>query len=139
MQVQPYIFFPGCCEEAIAFYRQALGAEVLMKLHFKDAPPNPDCPPAPDSADKIMHATLKIGDSNVMMSDGDGKEGATHTGYHLSIASNDLAAGERYFQALSLGGRVNMPFQATFWALGFGMVIDRFGIPWMINVPRPTV
>ncbi|MCC8397534.1 VOC family protein [Paraburkholderia sp. MMS20-SJTR3] len=136
MEIQPYLFFNGRCEEAIAFYRAALGAQELMKLRMKDAPPNPAQPVPPEHADKIMHATLVVGTTHLLMSDGDCGEGgkAVHAGFSLSVTVEDHAAGEKYFNALADGGQVMMPFQQTFWTSGFGMLTDRFGVPWMVNV-----
>ncbi|CAG9247729.1 Protein YjdN [Burkholderia diffusa] len=133
MQVQPYVFFNGRCEEAIEFYREALGAEVIMMMRFSDAPPDPNRSVPPDIAKRIMHATLAIGTSHVLMSDGDGSP-YRHNGFSLSLAVDNVKFGERYFNALSHGGVVEMPFQSTFWAAGFGIVTDRFGINWMVNV-----
>ncbi|WP_207004334.1 VOC family metalloprotein YjdN [Trinickia mobilis] len=136
MQVQPYLTFYGRCEEALAFYQNKLGAEVLFKMRFSEGPKDMP-PPAPEAADKIMHASFKIGSSIVMGSDGDMSKPATHAGFSLSIAADDVAAGEKLFNGLADGGSIGMPWQATFWALGFGMVTDKFGIPWMVNVERP--
>jgi PhnB protein len=135
MEIQPYIFFHGRCDEAIAFYRETLGAQELMKMRFSDAPPDPERPVPPEFADRIMHATLVIGKTHVLMSDGDCSTGNTvHAGFSLSVTADDLASGEKYFAALSQGGQVTMPFGKTFWTPGFGMLVDRFGVPWMVNV-----
>lgn len=137
MQVQAYLFaFDGRCEEAITFYKQALGAEVIMLMRFKDAPEPP--PPGTMVAgldDKVMHASLRIGDSVVMMSDGrcDGSP-AGFQGFSLSLNPDNDAEGEHLFAALANGGQVQMPLGKTFWSPCFGMVTDRFGIAWMINV-----
>ncbi|SMG53793.1 VOC family protein [Paraburkholderia susongensis] len=135
MEIQPYLLFNGRCEEAIAFYRSALGAQELMKLRAKDVPPDPAHPVPPEHADKIMHATLVIGKTHVLMSDGDSQSGNTvHAGFSLSVTVDDQASGEKYFNALSQGGQITMPFQQTFWTTGFGMLTDKFGVPWMVNV-----
>jgi PhnB protein len=135
MQIQPYLFFDGRCEEAIAFYRDALGAQELMKMRFKDAPPSDSYQIAPESADKIMHAALAIGSSHLLMSDGQDSQGKTaHSGFSLSVTASDVASGEKYFNALAQGGQITMPFQKTFWTEGFGMLVDKFGVPWMVNV-----
>ncbi|MBW2958767.1 VOC family metalloprotein YjdN [Hafnia paralvei] len=135
MQLSTYLFFDGNAEQALTFYTQALGAEVLHKIRFGEAPvDDSQCattPPFP--ADKIMHASLKIGDSLLMLSDGKEKK---HGGFSVSLHSNDLAQGKTWFERLSVGANVTMPFQETFWALGFGMLTDRFGIPWMVNVEK---
>jgi PhnB protein len=134
MEIQPYIFFNGRCEEAIAFYSEALGAVELMKMHFSDAPPDPAQPVPADLANRIMHATLVIGKTHVLMSDGDGQTGKTHAGFSLSVTADDVPSGEKYFSALSKGGQVTMAFGETFWTPGFGMLVDRFGVSWMVNV-----
>ncbi|RDS86590.1 VOC family metalloprotein YjdN [Dyella psychrodurans] len=135
MEIQPYLFFDGRCEEAIAFYRDALGAQELMKMRFKDAPPGDGYQASPEVADKIMHAALAIGSTHLLMSDGQaGEEKVSHSGFSLSVTANDVASGEKYFNALRQGGKVTMPFQKTFWTDGFGMLVDKFGVPWMVNV-----
>jgi PhnB protein len=130
MQVQPYLFFDGRCQEAIDFYRQALGAEVLMQMAFKDSPEPPMAPP--EAGDKIMHACLRIGETRVMMSDGMCGGKAAFQGFSLSVSAADDAAAERVFAALGDGGAVNMPLTKTFFASSFGMVNDRFGVSWMV-------
>lgn len=137
MQVQAYLLaFNGRCEEAITFYKQTLGAEVLMLMRYKDAPESP--PPdtmAAGMEDKVMHASLRIGDTVVMMSDGrcDGSS-VNFQGFSLSLNPTDDAEGKRLFAALAGGGQVQMPLGKTFWSPCFGMVTDRFGVAWMINV-----
>ncbi|MDR3533224.1 MAG: VOC family protein [Rhodopila sp.] len=134
MQVQPYLFFDGRCQEAIDFYRQALGAEVLMQMQFKDSP-TPEMAPPGVAGDKVMHACLRIGETQVMMSDGMcGGKPAFH-GFSLSVSPGDDAAAARVFAALGDGGTVNMPLTKTFFASSFGMVNDRFGVSWMVMVP----
>jgi PhnB protein len=135
MEIQPYLFFDGRCEEAIAFYREALGAQELMTMRFKDAPPSDQYQISADVADKIMHASLAIGSTHLLMSDGRaGEEKVSHSGFSLSVTAGDVASGEKYFNALAHGGKVTMPFQKTFWTDGFGMLVDKFGVPWMVNV-----
>ncbi|RDS78777.1 VOC family metalloprotein YjdN [Dyella monticola] len=136
MEIQPYLFFDGRCEEAIVFYQQALGAQEVMKMRFKDAPPSAGYQPSADVADKIMHATLAIGRTHVLMSDGQADEGkkTVHSGFSLSVTADDVASGEKYFNALAEGGQVTMAFQKTFWTDGFGMLVDKFGVAWMVNV-----
>jgi len=135
MEIQPYLFFNGRCEEAVGFYRSALGAQELMKMRFKDAPPSDDYQSAPEHADKIMHAALAIGRTHLLMSDGQcDQDKVTHSGFSLSVTADDVASGEKYFNALAQGGQVTMPFQKTFWTDGFGMLVDKFGVPWMVNV-----
>ena len=137
MQIQPYLFYPGNCDEAIAFYREALGAQELMKMRFKEAPPDPERPMAPEFAEKIMHATLQIGDAQIMMSDGGCMTQIDKfEGFGVSLTPTDAATAERYFNALAKGGKVTMPFQKTFWSPGFGMLSDKFGVPWMVSAPH---
>jgi PhnB protein len=137
MQIQPYLFYNGTCDEAIAFYGEALGAKELIKMRFKDAPPDPARPVAPELADKIMHATLQIGDAQFMMSDGGCMTQIDKfQGFGVSLTPPDAATAERYFNALAKGGQVTMPFQKTFWSPGFGMLTDRFGVPWMVSAPH---
>jgi PhnB protein len=136
MQIQPYVFYNGTCEEAIAFYVTALGAKELVKMRFKEAPPNPEHPMPPESADKIMHATIQIGDAQLMMSDGGCMTKIDQfQGFSVSLTASDAATAERYFNALAQGAKVTMPFQKTFWSPGFGMLTDRFGVPWMVSAP----
>ncbi|MBJ9728618.1 MULTISPECIES: VOC family protein [Burkholderia cepacia complex] len=136
MQVQPYLTFYGRADEALQFYEKALGAKTMFKMHFKDAPPNPDYPMSPEVSDKVMHASFTIGDSMIMCSDGDCSQpaGAAHAGYSLSLNPATVEEGQKLFDALADGGEVTMPFGKTFWALGFGMAKDRFGVHWMVNV-----
>lgn len=137
MQIQPYLSFKGVCSEAIAFYRDALGAEELFRMHFRDAPPDPQRPPIPpEFADKVMHATLRVGQSILMMSDGGCMtQNGTFSGFSLSVAAEDVPSAEHWFNALAKDGKVMMPFQKTFWSPGFGMVADRFGVSWMVTAP----
>lgn len=139
MQIQPYLFFNGTCGDVIAFYREALGAEEVFRMHFRDAPPDPQRPPMPpEFADKVMHATLRIGEAVLMMSDGGcmTKTEMSFSGFSLSLTGKDASDAERYFNALAKDGNVTMPFQKTFWSDGFGMVTDRFGVPWMVTAPH---
>lgn len=137
MQVQPYLFFDGRAEEAIEFYKKALGAEVTALLRFKDCPePNPGCEPSPESANKVMHASLKIGDTEVMASDGRNTGKPSFQGFALSLTPPDEAAAKRLFQPLAEGGQVQMPLGKTFFSPCFGMVADRFGVSWMIYVAQ---
>jgi PhnB protein len=131
--VQPYLFFGGRCEEAIEFYRKALGAELGMLVRFKEAPePQPGLPEC--FQDKVMHASLKIGDTILMASDGRCEGEASFEGFSLSITVSDEAEADRVFGALGEGGLVTMPLEKTFWAPKFGMVQDRFGVGWMVSV-----
>ena len=136
MQVQPYLFFDGRCEEALEFYRKAVGAEVKMLMHFRDnpEPPQPGCPPSP--ADKVMHACFKIGDTEIMASDGQCSGKPSFQGFSLSLTPADEAGAKRLFGALGEGGQVQMPLTKTFFSPAFGMVADRFGVSWMVYVPQ---
>jgi PhnB protein len=135
MQVQPYLFFDGRCEEAVEFYKRALGAEVTMLMRFKDSPepPDPGMVP-PGSGDKVMHTSFRIGDTTVMASDGRCQGQPSFAGFSLSLTAPDDAEAERLFAALAEGGQVQMPLAKTFFSSRFGMVADRFGVPWMIVV-----
>jgi PhnB protein len=132
MKIQPYLFFEGRAEEAIEFYRTHLGAEVVMLVRFKDSPEPPGMPLPPGSEDKVMHATLQIGESVVLMSDGGCSGKQSVGGFSLSIDVADAAEAKRIFGGLSEGGQVQMPLGETFFASTFGMVQDKFGIGWMV-------
>jgi PhnB protein len=133
--VQPYLFFNGRCEEAVEFYRQALGAKVEMMMRFKESPepPQPGMVP-PGFENKIMHTSFTVGQTTVMASDGCSADKANFEGFSLSIAVASEAEAQRVFGALSQGGQVRMPLTKTFWSPCFGMVADRFGIGWMVSV-----
>ena len=135
MHIESYLFFNGRCEEAIEFYKRAIGAEVVMMMRNKESPEPP--PPGmlpPGSENKVMHATVRIGTSNLMLSDGrcDGKP--VFNGFSLSLDAANEAEAERLFAALGDGGTVQMPLAKTFWSPKFGMVADRFGVGWMVSV-----
>jgi PhnB protein len=135
--IQPYLFFNGNCEEAIAFYQRALGAEVTMMMRNKDAPEPP--PPGmlpPGSENKVMHATLSIGGAMIMASDGMNSGTAEFKGFSLSLAYPTEAEAQRAFNALADGGRVDIPLGKTFWSDCFGMATDRFGVQWMLGLDR---
>lgn len=137
MQVQPYLFFNGRCDEALKFYADKLGAEQLMLMRFKDAPPSTEYQIAPGTEEKVMHASFRIGATELMASDGDCKgQNSVYSGFSLSLTADDAASGEKLFNALADGGEVTMPWQATFWTKGFGMVKDKFGIGWMVTIPH---
>jgi PhnB protein len=132
MKVQPYLFFNGRCDEAIAFYTKAVGAELAMLARFKDSP-NPDqC--GPGWADKVMHAELKIGDSTILASDGRGESKTDFENFALTIIVNDPPTAERIFASLADGGKVLMPVAKTFYSPAFGMLTDKFGVMWMVYV-----
>jgi PhnB protein len=137
MLVQPYLFFDGRCEEAVAFYRSALGAEVQTVMHFKDCPdamPPGTMPPGSES--KVMHACFKIGETSVMASDGHCQGHPSFQGFSLSITVPNEAEADRKFNALADGGKVTMPLGKTFFSPRFGMVTDRFGVGWMVIVAQ---
>jgi PhnB protein len=135
--VQTYLCFEGRCEEAIEFYRRALGAEVLMMMRFKDSPE----PPQPGSCgtgseNKVMHASLRIGETTVMASDGRCTGKPVFQGFSMSVTVPTEAEAEQRFAALADGGQIQMPLAKTFFSSRFGMVADRFGVSWMVLV-RP--
>lgn len=133
MQVQPYLFFNGRCEEAIAFYKSALGAEVEAIMRYKDSPePMPPGMLAPDWDDKVMHAAFKVGATSIMGSDGMGPGETEFKGISLSLGVETEEEADRLFNALADGGQVQMPIGKTFFASRFGMVADRFGVSWMV-------
>ena len=131
--LQPYLFFGGRCEEAIAFYRQALGAEVEMMMRFNQSPdPVPAGMLPPGFEDKIMHSSLKIAGNVIMMSDG--CEPTKTGGFSLALNFPTEADVDPVFNALAQGGKVDMPLGKTFWSARFGIVTDRFGVSWMVGV-----
>ncbi|WP_029349042.1 VOC family protein [Bosea sp. 117] len=133
MIVQPYLFFEGCCEEAVNFYAKALGAEITMMLRVKDAPERPPEGAMPGlTDDKIMHASFRVGQTIVMASDGGCSQASEFKGFRLSITADTEADADRMFAALAEGGSVDMPLGRTFFSPRFGMLTDRFGVGWMI-------
>ena len=130
MPVTPYLFLDGRCEEAIEFYKKNLGAEVGMMMRFKDAPADQKC--SPNTEDKIMHACITINGAPVMLSDGRVENKPKFEGFALSLDAKTKAEGERMFNALSQGGQIQMPMGETFFAQGFGMCADKFGVGWMV-------
>ena len=137
MQIQPYLFFDGRCEEAVEFYKKALGAKVEMLMRFKESPDQNMCPSGPVAGDKIMHACMRIGDTAVMASDGMNTGTLNFQGFSLSVTAADQAEAERLFAAVGEGGQVQMALGKTFFSPAFGMVADRFGVSWMVIV-QPT-
>lgn len=132
--IEPYLFFGGRCDEALEFYRTALGAEIEMIMRFNENPePMPPGAVPAGFENKVMHATMRIGASRVMASDGN-EPGAKFEGFSLSLAVPNEAEAERAFAALAKDGTVGMPLGKTFWSPKFGMVTDRFGIGWMVSV-----
>ena len=135
MLIQPYLFFDGRCEEAIEFYRRALGAQVTARMRFKDSPePHQPGMCAAGSEDKVMHASVRIGDTTLLASDGRCEGRPSFEGFALSLTVSDEAEAERLFGLLADGGQVQMPLGKTFFSPRFGMVADRFGVSWMVYV-----
>ena len=133
--VQPYLFFGGRCEEALEFYRSALGAPVDFLMRYKDSPePHPAGMLPPGFENKVMHTTFRISGNILMASDGCG-EAPNFAGFALSLALPTEAEANRAFGALAVGGEVKMPLTKTFWSPCFGMLTDRFGLSWMISIP----
>ena len=132
MPVQPYLFFEGRCEEAAEFYRKGLGAEITMLMRFKESPDPDMC--APGTLDKVMHMSFRIGDTTLLASDGRCTAQPNFQGFSLSLTAADDTEAERLFASLADGGQVRMPLAKTFFSSRFGMVADRFGVPWMIFV-----
>jgi len=131
--IQPYLFFGGRCEEALAFYQSALGAEVEMLMRYADSPePLPPDTLAPGFENKVMHASFRIGNNTLMASDGHGTSPG-FAGFSLSLSVPTQADAERAFAALVEGGEVQMPLAKTFWSPRFGMLTDRFGLGWMVS------
>ena len=136
MKVQPYLFFDGRCEEAIEFYKTALGAEVVFMMRFNESPdPPPPGMVAPGSENKVMHAAMRIGETEVMASDGRAMGKPEFKGVTLSLSAANEAEADRLFSALGEGGQVQMPIGKTFFSPRFGMVADRFGVSWMVVMP----
>ena len=134
--IQPYLFFNGRCEEAIEFYRTAIGAELLMLMRFDEAPDPP--PPGmvpPGWENKVMHSALRVGEAVLMASDGCGS-GPAFGGFSISLTLSNASEVDRAFAALAEGGEVQMPLGETFWSPRFGMLKDRFGVAWMIQLPQ---
>ena len=134
--IQPYLFFNGCCEEALEFYEQHLGAKREMLMRYDEAPD----PPPPDMLasgweTKVMHACILIGQSRIMASDGCSADDVGFNGFALSLTLPDEQEVNRVFTLLTEGGSIQMPLGKTFWSPCFGMLTDRFGVAWMIAVP----
>jgi len=132
MQVQPYLFFEGRAEEAFDLYQKVLGARVEMLMRYQDCPDKSG--PMPADQNKVMHASLRIGDTVVMASDGHVSGKPNFQGFSLSVGAKDEAEAKRMFEGLSAGGQVRMPLTKTFFSPAFGMLADKFGVGWMIMV-----
>ena len=134
MRVEPYLYFQGRCEEALEFYRRAIGAETMIAARFSDIPGSN---PAPGGESKVAHAAIRIGDTTVLASDG--QSPGPFGGFSLSLSAADDAEAERLFAALGDGGSVQLPMMTTPFASRFGLVADRFGVPWMVVVQARPV
>jgi PhnB protein len=136
MQIQPYLFFDGRCEEAADFYRRTLDAEITMLMRWKDCPEPPQPGMTPPDSSKVMHMSLRVGETNVLASDGSCHGKPDFQGFALSLTVADEAEAKRRFAALADGGEVQMPLGKTFFSPQFGMVKDRFGVAWMVYVAQ---
>ena len=133
MKIQAYLTFAGRCEEALEYYKKSMGAEVTGLMRWKDSPDAAMKGP-PGFEEKVMHAAFRIGDTELMADDGMGGNTAAFKGMTLAIEVADDAEAQRVFTALGEGGNVTMPLMKTFWTSSFGMLTDKFGVPWMVNV-----
>ncbi len=134
MKVNPYLIFNGRCEEAFKFYEQCLGGKIEAVIPYAGTPAEAHMPS--EWRDKVMHACLSMDGQSLMGSDGPPEHYKMPQGFSVSLGIENRAKGERVFETLAEGGTVHMPFQKTFWAAGFGMLTDRFGVPWMINCEK---
>jgi PhnB protein len=133
--IQPYIFFGGRCDEALAFYKKALGATVDVLMRYQESPePAPPGMLAPGWEKKVMHTTFRVGGAVVMASDGCSAEDGKSSGFKLALNVATESEAARAFAGLAEGGNVEMPLTKTFWSPQFGMLTDRFGIAWMVSV-----
>ena len=142
MSLSPYIAFSGNCAAAIAFYQQALGAELVQQITYGEMPQNMQdaedgCPSGQHlAADCIAHASMRVAGSELMLGDSPTSDSERYAGFTLVLDTQDLDEGKRWFDSLAAEGRIEMAWQETFWAHGFGKTIDRFGVPWMVNVVK---
>ena len=132
MFIEPYLYFNGRCDEALEFYKTAVGAEVAMLMRWKDSPDKSMC--SAENADKVMHSQFQIGDSTIMASDGRCTGKPNFQGITLSISAKTEAEADKLFNGLADGGQVTMPLVKTFFSPKFGMVADKFGVGWMVLV-----
>lgn len=136
MKVETYLSYPGNCEAALKYYEAAIGAKIKFLQRVKGSPMEKELPA--EAGDKVLHAVLEIGGTTLMASDAFGPGGAAPmSGFSITLGTTTPAETERLFMALAEGGKVTMPLQETFWAKSFGMVVDRFGLPWMFNCEKP--
>ena len=136
MKVQAYISYRGRCEEALEFYKKSMGAEVTGLMRWKDSLDTAMKRP-PGFDEKVMNASFRIGDTALMADDSPGEGPAEFKGMTLAIEVADDAEAKRVFTALGQGGKVTMALMKTFWTSSFGMLTDKFGVPWMVNVAAP--
>ena len=135
MQINPYLFFKGDCEEAFRFYERSLGGRIVAMTTFGDSPMAQHA--SPEWHGKILHARLVLGDMVLMGSDAPPERHEAMQGFYVTLTTDDPAEAERVFLALAEEGTVRMQLQETFWAQRFGMLVDRFGTPWMVNCEKP--
>jgi PhnB protein len=135
MRLNPYLTFDGQCEAAIKFYHQVLGGQIAAMMTYADTPMADQTPP--EMAGKIIHARLVVGDQVLMASDAPAGRYEATKGISVALNIDEPAEADRVFHALAAGGTVTMPIEETFWARRFGMLVDRFGTPWMINCEKP--
>jgi PhnB protein len=135
MDINIYLHFDGNCEEAFQFYEKVLGAKIQTLMRFEGSPAAGEVPA--ELANKVLHARLTIGDKIIMGSDAPPGRYSKPGGFSINIGSTDVSEAERIFNAMAEGGQVHMPFAETFWAKRFGMFVDKFSIPWMVNVEKP--
>jgi len=137
MKINPYLNFNGNCADAFDFYAKVLGGKDLRVMTFGDMPPGPDMPPVPADQKKLVaHARFTAGDTTIMGSDAPGGRYNRPQGFYVNIGVDTPEEAERVFASLSQGGNVSMPIAETFWAKRFGMLTDKFGIPWMVNCEK---
>ena len=134
MKLNPYLFFNGQCEAAFKFYEKCVGGKIEAMLTHEGTPAEQDVPP--EWRKKILHARLTVGDQVLMASDAPPERYEQPKGFSVSLNIDDPAEAERIFHALAEKGKVQMPLEQTFWAIRFGMCVDRFGIPWMVNCEK---
>lgn len=132
MNVQPYLSFEGRCQEALDFYKSAIGATIDVVMQFKDAPSDVQMQISPESKNKVMHSAFRVGDTQIMATDGQCTGKSQFSGITLTIHASSNAEADKLFAALGNGGQVMMPLGETFFAHRFGMLADKFGVPWMV-------
>jgi PhnB protein len=134
MDLNTYLMFDGSCEAAFKFYEKVLGGKILAMMTYAEMPGSAEMPK--DSQNRIMHARIQVGDKLLMASDCPPGRSEAAKGFHVNISVKDPAEADRLFGALSAKGTVSMPIQETFWAHRFGMLVDQFGTPWMVNCEK---